>query len=412
MKLALFGGKPIRETSFPEWPQPTDKIEKEVSKCLHDESWGIGSKVIDRLCSSFSEYHDAKFAIATNSGTTALWVALKAAGVKAGDEVIVPAYTFIATASSVLMANGIPIFADIDLNTGNIDPKSVEEKISDKTKAIMPVHIGGAPADLDALNLIAKKYNLILIEDAAQAHGAEWKNNKVGAIGKGGCFSFQTSKNMTAGEGGIIISNDEAFIDSCFSYHNCGRTRKGEWYQHKHLGGNFRMSAIQAAVLLPQMDLLDHFLGVREANRSKIDGALSIIDGITPLKEYDQTTASANHLYICRYDENNFSGIPRSIFFEAMQAEGIYTYQGYKQLYREDLFIIDTTEYPWLEGKDYSSIRLPNTDRMCEKESVWLKQNYLLGTTEDTQDIVNAFEKVTTEMKKNPHLFLDRLKKH
>ena len=111
------------------------------------------------------------------------------------------------------------------------------------------------------------------------------------------------------------------------------------------------------------------------------------------------------NLYICRYDENNFSGIPRSIFFEAMQAEGIYTYQGYKQLYREDLFIIDTTEYPWLEGKDYSSIRLPNTDRMCEKESVWLKQNYLLGTTEDTQDIIDAFEKVTYFIKRDPDFF-------
>lgn len=410
MKLALFGGKPVRKEPFPSWPQPTEKIKQEVTQCIHEEGWGIGSKVIDRLCESFADYHNAKYSIATNSGTSALWVALKAAGVKAGDEVIIPAYTFIATASSVLMANGIPVFADIDINTGNMDPESVKEKISKKTKVIMPVHIGGSPCDLDSLNTLAKKHGISLIEDAAQAHGAEWNENKVGGIGKGGCFSFQTSKNMTAGEGGIIISNDEKFMDSCFSYYNCGRVRKGGWYEHRHLGGNFRMSAIQAAVLIPQLDSLDDFLEIRESNRKILDSALSSMDGITPLKQYSGVTRSANHLFICRYERECFSGISREIFFKAMQAEGIYTYQGYKPLYKEDLFIIDTKEYPWLKGVDFKNMSFPHTERFSEKESVWLKQNYLLGTPQDTQDIITAFDKVTTEMKKNPNLFLNRQK--
>ena len=410
MKLALFGGKPVREKSFPFWPQPTEKIKQEVLHCIHEEGWGIGSTVIDRLCELFADYHDAKYAIATNSGTTALWVALKAAGVKAGDEVIVPAYTFIATASSVLMANGIPVFADIDIKTGNIDPESIEEKITSRTKVIMPVHIGGSPCDLDAIDSIAKKHGITLIEDAAQAHGAEWNRQKVGAIGTGGCFSFQTSKNMTAGEGGIIISNDEHFMDLCFSYHNCGRVRKGGWYEHRQLGGNFRMSAIQAAVLIPQLDSLNDFLEVRESNRKIIDSAISQIDGITPTEQYPQVTRSANHLFICRYDRDCFSGISRETFFEAMRAEGIYTYQGYKPLYREDLFIVDKREYPWLEGVDFKNMSVPHTEKLSELESVWLRQNYLLGTPQDTQDIVNAFEKVTIQMKKTPNLFLNREK--
>ena len=410
MKLALFGGKPIREKPFPVWPQPTEKIKQEVIHCIHEEGWGIGSTVIDRLCELFADYHDSKYAIATSSGTTALWVALKAAGVKTGDEVIVPAYTFIATASSVLMANGIPVFADIDIKTGNIDPQSIKEKITSRTKVIMPVHIGGSPCDLDSVNSIAKKHGIAVVEDAAQAHGAEWKGKKVGGIGTGGCFSFQTSKNMTAGEGGIIVSNDEPFMDSCFSYYNCGRVREGGWYEHRHLGGNFRMSAIQAAVLIPQLGALNDFLAVRETNRKMLVSAISKVDGITPLEQYPSVTRSANHLFICRYDSHCFSGISRETFFEAMQAEGIYTYQGYKPLYREDLFIIDKKEYPWLEGIDYKNMSFPYTERLSEKESIWLKQNYLLGTPQDTQDVINAFEKVTVEMKSNPNLFLNRNK--
>jgi len=405
MELALFGGKPIREKQFPSWPCSTKKIESEVFRCLQKESWGIGSEVIDRFCTSFSAFHDSSFAIATNSGTTALWVALKAAGVKAGDEVIVPGYTFIATASSVLLANGIPVFADIDIETGNIDPASIEEKITRKTKVIMPVHIGGTPCDLDAIKSIADKHSIKIIEDAAQAHGAEWDQNKIGGLGLGGCFSFQTSKNMTAGEGGIITSNDEEFMDSCFSYYNCGRVRNGGWYEHSHLGGNFRMSAIQAAILIPQLDSINYYLQLRESNRKILDSALENISGITPLKRYSNVTASANHIYICRYNEGEFSGIPRHKFFEAMQAEGIFTYQGYKPLYKENLFIVNPDEYPWLNGINFNSLSLPFTEQFSEKESIWLKQNYLLGTKDDTQDIIRAFEKVTNEMRKNPKVF-------
>jgi len=197
-------------------------------------------------------------------------------------------------------------------------------------------------------------------------------------------------------------------MDSCFSYHNCGRVKSGGWYEHNHLGGNFRISALQAALLIPQLKTLDHFLKIRESNKNILESSISHIDGISTLQTLPKVTRSANHIFICRYDEKQFNGISRDTFFKAMQAEGIYTYQGYKPLYKENLFIIDSSEYPWMKGVDYSNVSLPCTERLCDKESIWLKQNYLLGTPEDTQDVINAFEKVTSAMKAEPNLFLDR----
>ncbi len=208
-KLAIFGGTPIRTKPFSSWPRITKGIKDNLFNTLENDGWGVGSEAVKNFEEKYAKFHDAKYAISTSSGTTALWVSLKAAGVKAGDEVILPPYTFIATGSSILMANAIPVFVDVDLDTFNMDPTKIEAAITEKTKVIMPVHIAGNPADMDAIMKIAKKHNIKVIEDAAQAHGAEWDGKKVGALGNAGIFSFQTSKNMSAGEGGIIISNND-----------------------------------------------------------------------------------------------------------------------------------------------------------------------------------------------------------
>ncbi len=404
-KLALFGGKPIRSKPFLSWPRPTSVLSESVLNTLENENWGVGSEAISRFEKAFAAFQDAKYCISTNSGTAALWVALKAAGVKAGDEVIIPAYTFIATASAVLMANGIPVFVDIDERTLNLDPHLVEKAISEKTKAIMPVHIAGNPADLDSFIKIRNQFNIPIIEDAAQAHGSEWNGKKVGAIGLGGVFSFQTSKNMTAGEGGAIITNDRSFHEACFSYHNCGRVKGGGWYDHQHLGGNFRMNALTAALLQPQLQTIDTDMETRERNKKKLDIALKQINGIDLVQSYKQTNQSSHHLYILKYKKEKFHNIHRDIFFKAMQAEGIFTYAGYKALYKEPLFITDPKEYPWLKDYDYREMYLPVTERICDDESVWLKQNHLLGNDQDTQDIVDAFVKVTSALREQPELF-------
>ena len=404
-KLAIHGGDAVRTKPFPEWPRPTSELKDAIISTLENEGWGVGSKAISRFEESFADFHDAKLCISTSSGTTALWVALKAAGVKAGDEVIVPPYTFIATASAVLMANAVPIFVDIDENTFNIDPDLIEDAITEKTKVIMPVHIAGNPADMDRILSIGKKHNILIIEDAAQAHGAEWNGTKVGALGIGGIFSFQTSKNMSAGEGGAIISNDETFYDICFAYHNCGRTKGGAFYEHQFLGGNFRLNAMASSMLIPQINTIQGDMALRDRNREKLDTVLRQIDGISINGAYDGTTRQANHIYLVRYNSDHFNDIPREKFYKAMQAEGVYTYMGYTPLYREKLFVTDGNEYPWLKDYNFSSMKMPVTERLADKEAVWLKQNHLLGDENDTQDIIDAFEKVTTALKNEPELF-------
>ena len=404
-KLAIFGGNPVRTKPFPSWPRITKGIKDNLFNTLENDGWGVGSDAVRNFEEKYAKFHDAKYAISTSSGTTALWVSLKAAGVKAGNEVILPPYTFIATGSAILMANAIPVFVDVDPNTFNMDPSKIEAAITEKTKVIMPVHIAGNPADMDAILQIAKKHNLKVIEDAAQAHGAEWDGKKVGALGNAGIFSFQTSKNMSAGEGGIIISNDDDLMSACFSYANCGRVRGGEWYEHHHLGGNFRLNSMAASMLSTQLETLENDMVLRDKNRNILDEAISQINGLTVTKMYPKTTRSANHLYLLRYDKDKFNGIPREKFFKAMQTEGVYTYGGYVPLNREKLFtLVDTKEYPWLEGINYKDMNFPETEK-CTEEAVWLKQNHLLGTKDDTNDIIMAFKKVTTAMKEEPNLF-------
>ena len=403
-ELALFGGKPVRKKPFPVWPRVTAGQKEQLLNTLESDSLGIGSDAIKAFEDQFAEFQDAKYCIATSSGTNALWVALKAGGVSAGDEVIIPPYTFIATASAVLMANAVPVFVDIDPETFNIDPVLIEKAITERTKVIMPVHIAGNPADMDRINDIAKKYNITVIEDAAQAHGAEWDGVKVGALASGGIFSFQSSKNMNSGEGGAILSNDDTFMNSCFAYYNCGRQRGREWYEHQIVGGNHRINAMAASLLLPQLQSVEDDMVIRDKNRKKLDRALNS-EGLVTIGSYEKATRVANHLYLLKYKADYFNDVPREKFFDAMRAEGVNTYAGYKPLYREKVFDNQDDDFPWLKDIDYAGISCAETELIADYQSVWLTQNHLLGNDRDTQDIINAFEKVTTALKQMPELF-------
>ena len=260
---------------------------------------------------------------------------------------------------------------------------------------------------MNSILKVASDKNIAVIEDAAQAHGATYNNIKVGALGLGGIFSFQTSKNMSSGEGGAIVTNDDEFAEACFSYHNCGRLKNSEWYEHHRLGSNLRMSALNAAMLIPQLQSIEFDMKKRDLNRKELDDFINNIDGLEPMKICDNTSRSANHIYMFRYDEEYFNNIPREIFFKAMQSEGVFTYKGWSPLYREPLFITNESEYPWLKDMDYSSLFLSNTELFAEKQGVWLRQNHLLGDKKDVNDIKNAVEKVINSMKSNPKPFLD-----
>jgi dTDP-4-amino-4,6-dideoxygalactose transaminase len=392
--LQINGGEPVRTKPFPSWPRPTEAMKKSLIHTLENERWGIGSAAVEQFERKFADFHDSQFALAISTGTAALWVSLKAAGVKAGDEVIVPAYTFVGTATAVLMANAVPVFADIDERTLNMDPELLDDLITDKTKVVMPVHIAGNPAEITAIKQICDRHGIAMIEDAAQAHGTEWEGRKVGAFGMGGIFSFQSSKNMTAGEGGAIISDDEEFINKCFSYQNAGRVREGDWYEHDHLGGNFRLSAFPAALLTAQIESMEKDMAIRDANAAILDSGFEKIEGLELLQKYPGTTRVSHHLYIFRYLKKYFDEKSREQFLEALNGEGIPVYAGYVPLYRERLFIVNRAEYPWLEGVDFEKITLPVTERIADEEAVWLRQNCLLGSEEDAMDILQAVEKV------------------
>ena len=398
-QLAMDGGEKARTKPFPSWPMWDESELNALRETLESGRWGIGNSKVSEFEEKFAAYVGAKYGICVTSGTTALEIALRAADIGPGDEVIVPPYTFMATASSVLMVNAIPIFADINPDTYNLDPDEMEKAITDRTKAVIPVHIGGCPADMDRVMEIAGKHNLIVIEDCAQAHAAEWRGQRVGSIGDMGCFSFQSSKNLCAGEGGIITTNSQELGDRCWSFHNCGRVRSGAWYEHHVVGSNFRMTGWQAAILLAQMERLDEQTEIRNRNALYLSERLSEIEGIKPARRDERVTKHAYHLYIFRYGAEKFGGAPRSRFLQALSAEGIPCSSGYNPLYKHDLFKAPIQKCPlscgYYKGEiDYSKVHCPVTEKACNEEGVWFTQNMLLGDQEDTDDIVKAIEKI------------------
>ncbi|MBN2412156.1 DegT/DnrJ/EryC1/StrS family aminotransferase [candidate division KSB1 bacterium] len=397
--LAINGGTPVRTKPFPVWPVWGDEEIEYLTQVIKSGSWGcLKGKVTSEFEQKFAEYQNAKYGICVNSGTTALKVALTAADVDSGTEVIVPAYTFIATATAVVEMGGIPVFVDIDPETYNIDVKKAEDVITKNTAAIMPVHFAGRPADMDAINPLAKKYNLKVIEDAAQAWGSEWKGKRVGAIGDAGCFSFQSSKNINAGEGGIILTNDDLVAKMARSHINCGRSEEGLWYEHFYFGGNYRITELQTAVLLAQFERYDELKEIRQKNCQYLTEKLKSIEGIVPLKDDPDVTSHSCHLYIFKYKNEHFAGKSKTSFIDAMRKEGIFTSPGYSiPLYKQPVFI-NKAFGP--RGRsvnipvDYTNNYCPETEKACYEEAIWFTQNMLLGTEEDMDDIVKAIGKI------------------
>ncbi|MEN6372127.1 MAG: DegT/DnrJ/EryC1/StrS family aminotransferase [Armatimonadota bacterium] len=399
--LAINGGKPVRNRPFTSWPVTSDEECSALVDVYKSGVWGsVAGSRVHEFERDFAAYHDAKYGIAVVNGTVALKIALMAAGVGEGDEVIVPPYTFLATASAVVEANAVPVFVDIEPDTYCIDPKGFEEAITERTKAVIVVHLAGLAADMDRIMAIAGKHGIVVIEDAAHAHGGTYGNRKLGSIGDMACFSFQSSKNMTSGEGGIIITNNKDYADKCWSIHNCGRTRDGAWYAHYTIGGNYRMTEFQGAILGCQMKKLSSRFDLRAANADYLDTELAKIPGIKPLNGARPAgTMNARHLYIFRYDEFVF-GVPRSRFISALTSEGIPSSEGYPlPLYEQPLFT--NKEFGPYTGYlrtnpdiDYGKVFLPVTERACKSEGCWIPQNVLLGDTGDMDDIVSAVSKI------------------
>lgn len=397
--LAMAGGTPVRTKPFPTWPVYDEREKNALIETLESGYWGIESPAIEAFEKEFAEATQSRMAASCTNGTDAIYIALQALGVGPGDEVIIPPYTFIATAIGVLMAGAIPVFADIHPETYNLDPASIRSAITPDTKAIIPVHIAGNPCDMDAIMAIAKEHGLFVMEDAAQAQGATWRKQHVGTIGNLGTFSFQSSKNLAAGEGGAIVAMDEELGERVRTFVNCGRVKGGAWYDHHELAGNHRMGAFQASLLRVGLKRLEEQMMRRSESACHLSMRLEEINGIQLTGVHEGCTRHAYHLGILRYTPEAFDGMPKSVFIEALNKEGIECANGYLPLYQYAYFRNFAERTPTYEqlykGKvNYNDVHCPTVEHVCANEGIWLFQEMMLGEKSDMDDIAEAIAKI------------------
>jgi len=395
-QLAIDGGAPLRSRPFPRWPVWDQREVEAITDVVNSGRWWSQSgDNVSAMEVEFAQAHDAKHAIAVCNGSIAIEVALRAAGIDWGDEVITTAYTFIATANTPLLVGAIPRFTDVLPDTWNMDPSGIEPLITSRTKAILPVHIGGEPADMDAINEIAARHGLVVIEDAAQAHGARWQGRGVGAIGQMGTFSFQASKNVTAGEGGIIITNDEELYDQCWSIRNVGRSRTGGWYEHLNLASNYRLAEWEAAIIRVQLGRLEEQAAVRSARAATLREALADIEGLDPLPGDPRATRNAYHIFKMWYQPDAFGGRSAADFARAIQAEGIPIVTGYGEPLHSTRVIVERSRYIAERlGRPVPPQASCPVVEEASRRGLWLMQSVLLSAEEDILDIARAARKV------------------
>jgi len=402
-KPALLGGPKVRSDAFPSWPISGELEERALQETLRSGRWyrGTGQQT-KRFEQAFRELTGAQHCLATANGTSALYVSLNGMGIEPGDEVIVSPYTFIATINVVLRQYAMPVFVDTDINTFQIDAHKIEAAISPLTKAILPVHLGGSACDLDTILSVSRKHGISVLEDACQAHLAEWRGRKVGTYGKAGCFSFQASKNLNSGEGGAILTDDEQLHERCYTFHNNGSGLKapGGNFAYAGTGDNRRMVEMEAALLLAQMTRLEEQSECRTRNAVYLTSLLKEIPGIVPAQMHEGCTRNAYHLYMFRYQKAGFGGLPRATFLKALAAEGIPASRGYLPLNLEPFLqaAVQSRAYrklfpenvlrDWKERNE-----CPANNQLCE-EAVWFTQNMFLGTKSDMDQIAGAIRKL------------------
>jgi len=404
-KPAKLGGKPACSGGWPGWPVYDETEEKALLGTLHSGQWYRGSgKAVERFEAAYQKLTGAKHCIATASGTAALSTALGALDIGPGDEVILTPYTFVATYNVIVLNYALPVFADVDLESFQIDANKIGPAITKETKAILPVHIGGYPVDLDKVLEVAEKHKIAVVEDACQAHLAEWRGRKVGTWGLAGCFSFQASKNLNSGEGGAVLTNDDKFAEVCYKFQNQGRARHVTGYNFSYSGtrgSNLRLCEFQGDLLVAQMTRVIEQSDRRNQNALYLTRALSEIPGIMPAKLYDGATRSAYHLYMFRYDKAHFEGLSRSKFIEALSAEGVPCSGGYGTMNKDEYvsglaknrhFIRLYGEKRLKEWVDRNH-NLPQNDKLCE-QGVWFSQTMLLADRSYMDRIVEAVRKI------------------
>ncbi|MCL2624193.1 MAG: DegT/DnrJ/EryC1/StrS family aminotransferase [Planctomycetaceae bacterium] len=404
-KPALLGGTAMAKLSYSGWPILYGDEEKEILGVLRSGHWfrSHEGSMVPKFEDEYAEMCGAKACIATNSGTSALVSALAAIDIGPGDEVITTPYTFIATINAVIGHFALPVLVDVDIDTFQIDGKLADAACTENTRCLLPVHIGGYPANMDDFVEIGKKRNIRVIEDACQGHFGEWRGKKFGTLGDAGCFSFQVSKNIPGGEGGAVLTNDEILADRIYrSHYNCiGRKSGPNDYTHGLVRGlNHRMTEFQGALLRVQMKHARQFVPIREENGRYLNKLLAEIPGVVPAKLDDRVTTNAWHLYMFRIDPEKF-GIDRNLFLRALRAENIGGSGGYghgdwiefvrrsydtpagKRVYPKP--VLDQ----WVERVSH----LPQFEKVYS-QTVWFSQNMLIGPKENMEIIADAVRRI------------------
>lgn len=389
-RLAIHGGEPVRTTAIGQWPEFGQEEEQLLLAALRSGKWGsLDGTYVNQFEREFAEFQAAKFAVTTVNATMGLAVAYKAIGLEPGDEVVVPAYTFIATASAALMIGAIPVFADVDPETLLISPEKMDAAITPRTKAVVPVHHGGSPVDMDAVMEVANRRGIRVVEDAAQAHGAAWRGRPVGAIGDVGVFSHQSSKMLTAGEGGTMVTNDPEIDELLWSYRNVGRRRGGEWYEHVRLGWNLRMTEFQAAVLIAQLKRFPSQQARRTAAAAYLTERLEEIRGVVALEVPSGVTAHSWYTYHWRWLGARQGGLDKLEFARALRAEGVPVLHGYVPINRNEAI---RAEIKRLGGPEPAAC--PAAEKADAEEILAFSSPILMSSDEDLDDVVRAVEKV------------------
>lgn len=408
-QLALLGGRPLRTTPFPPHPIIGDEEKAAVLDVLNrgelstflasPGQYFLGGKKIKEFETRFADYHNQRFAVAFNSATAALHAAVVAVGVDAEDEVIVPPYTFTSTATCVLMANAIPVFADVQNDIFGLEPAAVEAAITAGTRAIIPVHLFGHPADINPLLAVARRHNLKVIEDCAQAPGARYNKSLVGTLGDCGIFSFTENKNITTGEGGMLTTDDPAIAEAARMIRNHGEViwegQTARTYAPTMLGWNYRMTEIEAALGVVQFGRLDSLNGRRIELCEYLTEHLRGTPGLTVPVVYPQAK-HVYYVYAVKYDEAT-TGISRDLFVKALNAEGIPTGAGYiRPLYLSPIY----QERRLLPFRHYRGTAryekgiCPTAERLHERELFLTGVARPPAIEKDMSDIVRAVQKV------------------
>ncbi|MGW4501003.1 DegT/DnrJ/EryC1/StrS family aminotransferase [Micromonospora sp. NPDC004336] len=382
-------GQPSTVSELPEWPQFGDEERVGLIRALEQgQWWRMGGSEVDSFEQEFGAYHGTPHALAVTNGTHALEVALEVLGVGPGTEVIVPAFTFISSSLAAQRLGAVAVPVDVDLDTYCVDPAAVEAAITPRTRAIMPVHMAGQFADMDALSKLAADAGVALLQDAAHAQGAQWQGRRAGALGSVAAFSFQNGKLMTAGEGGAVLFPDEELRERAFLVHSCGRPRTDRDYLHSTTGSNYRMGEFTAAVLRAQLARLDAQIAVREQRWPLLASLLAEIPGVVPQGRDER--GDRNPHYMAMFRVPGITPERRRAVVDALIARGVPAFVAFRAIYRCDGF--------WKAGTPDESVesiaaRCPNVEQI-HADCVWLHHRTLLGTEQQMHEIATVLADV------------------